>query len=232
MPRTVGNPWVLAVDAAAIASGVYAVYYTMKYVQLPPHLVGAGHGQFLTNISLILSQIVFILGATAHLVKSESLFRFKNDLHPIALAVECIVTGIYWPLRIMFIHILVKDPKAKFIPMSVDICLHLCPVLGLAIDYFFFMPKWTILPTFSFGVCVVFSALYWWWLKVIIDFENGGEYPYMFLNVPDELTRVAIFAVVALLAFILFMVLRFLHGVFVRENAAEFAETERLKKFQ
>lgn len=231
MSRTVGNPWVVALDLTAIATGVYAVYYILSYVQLPPHLVGAGHWQFLTNISLLLSQVVFVLGAVAHFLESDVLFRIKNNLHPIALAVECIVTGIYWPLRIMFIHILVKDPKAKFVPMSVDICLHLCPVVGLAIDYFFFMPKWTLLPSFSFGVCAVFSALYWWWLKVIIDFENGGEYPYMFLNVPDELTRVLIFGIVTLLAFVLFMVLRALHDLLVRVDE-EISENGNLKKVQ
>ncbi|KAF8001072.1 hypothetical protein HF325_004861 [Metschnikowia pulcherrima] len=215
MARTVGNPWVVALNSAVVATGVYAMYYISNYVQLPPHLEGAGHWQFLTNLSLLLSQVVFLLGAAAHLFRSQSLFFLKNNIHPIALALECIVTGIYWPLRLMFLHILVKDPKAKLLPLFVDFCLHLFPVIGLAIDYFFFMPKWTILPKFSFGACVGLSGLYWWWLKSIIDFENGGEYPYMFLNVPDELTRIVIFGVVAIFAFALFMTLRYLHTVLV-----------------
>ncbi|GEQ67898.1 hypothetical protein JCM33374_g1564 [Metschnikowia sp. JCM 33374] len=231
MARTVGNPWAISLDLLSIASGVYAVWYMLKYVELPPHLVGAGHWQFLTNISLILSQVVFAVGGLAHLLKSEALFTLKNNLHPIALAMECIVTGIYWPLRIMFIHILVKDPSAKFIPLYVDFCLHLFPVIGLAIDYFLFMPKWTLSPRYSFGVCVSVSALYWWWLKIIIDFENGGEYPYMFLNVPHESTRVLIFGVVALLAFASFMVLRALHGVVVRPDV-DAIERQTSKKYQ
>ncbi|OBA19590.1 hypothetical protein METBIDRAFT_45678 [Metschnikowia bicuspidata var. bicuspidata NRRL YB-4993] len=227
MARTAGDFRAIGLNLAAVASGIYAVHYISTYVELPPHLAGAGHWQFLTNISLLLSQIVFALGGVAHFFKLDSLFRLKNNLHPIALAVECIVTGIYWPLRIMFIHILVKDPNAKFIPLSVDLCLHLVPVLGLAIDYFFFMPKWTVLPRFSLGACVVLAGLYWWWLKIIIDFENGGEYPYMFLNVPDELTRVLIFGVVALLAFALFMTLRLMHDLLI---CADITEDEKLKK--
>lgn len=215
MARTVGNPLVIAINAVSLALGSYALYYLSVIVVLPPHLAGAGQWQFLTNLSLLYTLFVFLVGLVAHVTKSPALFRLKNNLHPIALALESVVTLVYWPLRLMFVHILVKDPTAKFIPIFIDLCLHAMPAAALLVDFFVFMPKWTLSPQKSFAACVVISLVYWVWLKYLIDFQNGGEYPYMFLNFGGDATRLLIFVAVGLLGWVSFMVLRMLYDLVV-----------------
>lgn len=193
--------------------GAYGLSYLCTKVTLPPHLEAAGQWQFLTNLSLVFSICVYLLGAAAHMKRSPALFALKNNLHPIALVLESVVTVIYWPLRLLFLQFLVKDPNHKFIPLFVDLCLHFVPVLVLLVDFFVFMPRWTISPAISAATCMVLSALYYVWLKVLIDVNTGAEYPYNFLNVPSELQRVVIFGAVAFVGFLLFCGLSWLYDI-------------------
>lgn len=213
--RTVGNPVIAAIDIGSLALGSYALNHLFNKTKLPPHLEGGGHFQFLTNLSLIFSLVVFGLGALAHLSKSVPLYNLKNSLHPIALVLETIVTSVYWPLRLFFIQHLVKDPNREFIPVFIDLCLHLMPVTALLIDYFVFMPRWTITTRNALSSIFVLTSLYWLLLKKLIDFENGGEYPYAFLNVKDDHTRAVIFAIVGSLGFVFFLIIKKLFDLVV-----------------
>ncbi|KAI5956390.1 hypothetical protein KGF54_000865 [Candida jiufengensis] len=180
----------------------------MIYVELPPHLKDAGQFQFLTNLSLIYSIITFVIGAIAHLFKSEYLFLLKNDLHPIGLALESIVAGVYWPLRLFFLHLLTKDPSKFKMPIITDLSIHLMPIVSLLIDYLIFMPKWTISINTALAFVVSFTTFYWFLLKNLIDVDKGGRYPYEFMNVEKESSRIIVFAVVGIVAFIQFLFMR------------------------
>lgn len=215
MLQKLGNPVITAILSVSFVLGAYALAHLVNHVELPGHLSGAGQWQFLTNLSLLYTLVVYAVGITAHVAKSPTLFRLKNNLHPVALVLECVVTLVYWPLRLVLIHMLVKDPTRKFIPLHVDICLHLVPVVTLLVDYLVFMPKWTVAPETSLGFCFLLTGLYWFWLKQLIDFENGGEYPYAFLNTPSDLSRALIFAMVGLVGFALYMFFKKLHDVVV-----------------
>lgn len=227
MGRTAGNAASGLINAAALGFGSYGLYYTIKYIELPPYLATAGRWQFLTNLSLVISLVVFALGAVAHAVKSTQLFQIKNALHPVALVLELVVTLVYWPLRIVFIRLLVSDPSRKFIPMFVDICLHLVPGVALVIDFFCFMPRLTVNNRDSFGVCMLLTFMYWAWLKRLIDVEGGGQYPYNFLNVDAELTRVIIFVIVGVTGYGAFLLLRRLYDVLVEAEAEEYAGSKK-----
>ncbi|OVF10548.1 hypothetical protein A9F13_02g03773 [Clavispora lusitaniae] len=230
MPRrTVGNPLSASIYIGAFALGCYPLNYLVNNVILPPHLAGGGHWQFLTNLSLLFSLMVFAVGFVGHLSKSAALYNLKNSLHPIALVLECVVTSVYWPLRIFLLHHLVKDPSREMIPLSIDLCLHLVPVVALMVDYIFFMPRWTITPSNAFCACIVLTSLYWFFLKSVIDFENGGEYPYMFLNVETDLVRALIFAAVGLVGFVSFLFFRTVYDVIVHPEI-EAVEEAKMKK--
>lgn len=157
--------------------------------------------------------MVFTLGVFAHALRSSHFFKIKNALHQIALVLEIVVTLVYWPLRLVYINLLVSDPSRKFIPMLVDTCFHLVPGVALVIDFFCFMPRFTVNNRDAFSVCMLLTLMYWAWLKKLIDVENGGQYPYQFLNVEDELTRVIIFVIVGSTGYGAFLLLHRLYDV-------------------
>lgn len=229
--RTVGNPVIAGILSVSLVLGAYALFYLLHHVELPDHLVGGGQWQFLTNLSLLYTLIVFAIGIAAHVLRSPTLFNLKNKLHPVALVLECVVTAVYWPLRLLLVHLLVKDPKRVFIPMHIDLCLHLLPVVTLLIDFLVFLPRWTIATESSLAACVVLTSLYWFWLKQVVDFDNGGEYPYLFLNTDTEQTRVLIFAMVGLVGFALFLFCKKLYDIVVHPEVEQAAEVE-MKKAQ
>lgn len=213
MTRTVGNSYAIVLDTVSLAIGIYGAYDILYSGRvLPDHLVDAGHWQFLTNLSLAYSLVVFALGLVAHVTRSQFLFRLKNNLHPIALALEAVVAVVYWPLRLFFLKLLVKDPSKILIPMLTDLSIHLMPVTSLLIDYLAFMPSWTLSRSAAFGACGILSTGYWFWLHHLIDFENGGEYPYAFLNHPSLYARIVIFGIVGLTGFSLYL---FMSNVYV-----------------
>lgn len=227
--RTPGNPWIIAVYVVSLISGTWALNYLTTTVVLPPHLAGGGQWQFLTNLSLVFTLIVNFIGLVSHATRSAALFNLKNSLHPVALVLESVVTSVYWPLKLFFLHLLVKDPKAKSIPLFVDICLHLLPVLSLLLDYFLFMPKWTISNKTALTTCVVLTTLYWFWLKKMVDFENGGEYPYAFLNLGNEIATGFVFQIVGLVGYASFLFIKRLYDITVHPEI-ERAEAAKLKK--
>lgn len=227
--RTPGNRVITVINAVSFGLGAWALRYLVREVDLPPHLEGGGQWQFLTNLSLLFTLIVFFVGFVAHVTKSPTLFNLKNALHPIALVLECVVTTVYWPLKLFFLHLLVKDPTSKMIPLYVDLCLHLLPMISLLMDYLFFMPKWTITNKTALTTCVVLSSLYWFWLKQLVDFENGGEYPYSFLNVEHEVTRIFIFQIVCFVGFASFLFFKKVYDIIVHPESED-AEQYELKK--
>lgn len=227
MARTVGNVGSALVNAIALGFGSYGFYYTVKYIELPPYLATAGRWQFLTNLSLAISLVVFALGAVGHAIESPKLFSIKNAIHPIALVLELVVTIVYWPLRLVFIHLLVSDPSRKFIPMFVDICLHLVPGVALVTDFFCFMPRLTVNNRDSFIICMLLTFMYWAWLKRLIDVKNGGQYPYNFLNVDTELKRAVIFVTIGVAGYGAFLLLKRLYDIMVDIEADEFLERKK-----
>lgn len=221
--RVVGNKYALALASVSFIIGSYglnSVAFNRQW-QLPEHLAGAGNWQFLTNLSLAFSLIVFGVGIVAHITRSQRLFKIKNDLHPIGLALESVVASVYWPLRLFFLHLLLKDPSKLELPMKVDLCIHLMPVLSLLIDYFVFMPRWTVGEGQAFGIVCILITAYWFWLHHIIDFENGGEYPYSFLSVPNVYHRIVLFSMIGLSGFGQFLFLKNLYNWVVGKESKE-----------
>lgn len=228
--RKVGNPVILAIDLVSILIGLYGFYTSVFVIKLPPHLAQAGHGQFLTNLSLVYSLVVFAIGFLAHLTASQTLFKLKNNLHPIGLALETIVAGVYWPLRLFFLHLLTKEPSKFNFPLLTDLSVHLMPIVSLLIDYLVFMPKWTIENNTALSFIVAFMVFYWFLLKNLVDTANGASYPYEFLDVGTDLYRVGVFGVVGMVAFSQFLFMKKVYDVVV--GSTEDAQEEIDKKLQ
>ncbi|CAH2355453.1 UPF0641 membrane protein [[Candida] railenensis] len=201
MGRTVGNIYALTLNFISLAVCSYGLYDSFFSERvLPPQLFEAGQWQFWTNWSLTVTIAVLALGVVAHATKSQYLFRLKNNIHPIGLAMETVVTIVYWPLRLFFLALLIKDDAPKMeLPISTDLSVHLMPVVGLIVDYLAFMPNWTFKRSSAFGVCCIITTSYWFWLHYIIDLEKGAGFPYEFLNHPSAYFRLTIFALVGLI---------------------------------
>ena len=75
--RVVGNPVIIAIDVVSVAVGLYGVVNVLK-LELSEDLQNAGHFQFLTNLSLIYTVGVFIIGLVGHLTRSSFLFDLKT----------------------------------------------------------------------------------------------------------------------------------------------------------
>ncbi|ODV76736.1 uncharacterized protein CANTADRAFT_57329 [Suhomyces tanzawaensis NRRL Y-17324] len=229
MSRVVGNKAILAIDVLSLAVGSYGLYENIINAQLPDHLVKAGNWQFLTNLSLVYSLVVFGVGVLAHLFHSPALFQFKNTIHPVGLALESIVAMVYWPLRLFLIELLAKD-GILHIPVHVDLAIHLMPVVSLLIDYLVFMPRWTIKTSTALGLVVFLSSAYYGLLKVLVDVENGAAYPYVFMNVETETERVFVFIVVGGVAFLQFLIFKGLYDWIVGKTEEADEAIDRFAK--
>lgn len=181
---------------------------------LPPHLQGAGPWQFLTNLSLLISNIIFALGVIAHVTRSPVLFQWKNRLNPFGLIMEMIVFLVYWPLRLFFLHLLVKNVDDFRATLFIDLSIHFMPVVLLLVDFVWFLPKCTITNKQALMICMVATGCYWVWLHKIVDLENGAEFPYNFLNV-STVVRAGIFAMVGMTAFLNFVVIQTVYRKYV-----------------
>ncbi|CAX41398.1 uncharacterized integral membrane protein, putative [Candida dubliniensis CD36] len=224
--RVVGNQVILGINAVSIAIGVYGASRIFS-LELSDDLKGAGHYQFLTNLSLIYSLGVFGLGFFAHLTRSESLYDLKNLLHPIGLALETIVAMVYWPLRLFCLHLLTPDPENFKIPLKLDLSVHLMPVVSLLIDYLVFMPRWTIKSNTVLLLITALSTGYWCLLKYLVDTENGGRYPYAFMDMEDDGLRALVFVAVGLVAFLQFHFMRSIYDFVVKKTENVDVEIDR-----
>ncbi|AMD19394.1 HBR493Wp [Eremothecium sinecaudum] len=160
-------------------------------LELDPSLAKAGPKQFLTNIGAgitIINNVLAILNNWS-LLPTEGLEYFSREiLFPLALQTETVIAGVYWPLRLFWIHLImhnIKDGKSP-IPLPVDLSIHLVPILTLLIEYY--GVRKTPFQVSAYVVWIltfIISILYNFWLKTIIDVENGQVYPYPFLSIPE-----------------------------------------------
>lgn len=216
--RTVGNSAVIILDIVSLAIGFYGIY-NVSLLELPDHLKGAGKWQFLTNISLMYSLVIFTMGLISHLIKSERLFRIKNLIHTFGFVAELVVFTVYWPLRLFFVHRLVKDGQVR-IDLWTDFSIHVMPTVSLALDFFLFMPNFSIRTELAFLGCISMTSLYWFWLNSIVDFENGGRFPYEFLNGESSAVRACVFWGIGISAFLQFLLMRYLYDKLIAKRVS------------
>lgn len=210
MARIVGNKISLALNVAAAAVIGYGCCVVHQLV-LPANLQEAGHLQFLTNLSALLTVVYYAVSIAAHLSKSQSIYSAKNNyLLPVVLALEFVVSAVYWTLRFFATYLITFEE----VPFAIDFTLHIAPLASLAVDYFYFLPAVTISAVQQLGLCAALTGAYWLWLEHLVDAEKGQSYPYPFLNVETP-KRAVIFAFVGLVAFGGFTVLRKLHELVV-----------------
>lgn len=179
-------------------------------VILPPSLSEAGHKQFLTVISIIATIFNNATNIINYFIQNKSRaspdFKEKSDFvsrHitlPVSLVMESIVATIYWPLRLFFVSLILHgvDSNAKTpLPVTVDMAIHLYPILYLLADHYlsgsgskFKLSEYT---AWFIVTSVAFS--YFQYLAFLINPKKGQAYPYPFLNVKEPYKSVIFIAV-------------------------------------
>ena len=101
------------------------------------------------------------------------------------------------------------------------------PVVSLLIDYLVFMPRWTIKSNTVLLLITALSTGYWCLLKYLVDTENGGRYPYAFMDMEDDGLRALVFVAVGLVAFLQFHFMRNIYDVVVKKAETVDIEIDR-----
>lgn len=173
--------------------------YRCSQIQLPPSLASAGHRQFLTNISAAVTLVNSLSNVFDFVVQSAvSRLWARHFTLPIALVLESVVASVYWPLRLFAMHLILQQPPVPGhspIPLSVDLSIHLAPVVGLLIDHYWTGQgeKFRVSYKVAWLVVLVLGYGYKCWLELLI--KPPAAYPYPFLNV-EEPKRTVIFCTV------------------------------------
>lgn len=155
---------------------------------LPDKLAKGGNYQFLTNISLFVTIVFFVMKWIYGIKRLGLFYRTIFDI-------EFLVTTTYWTLILFFPDLLNSDSFA--VSLSLDLKIHFLPyalLLLLARD----SPKCDLKRNIVFTVG--FIGVYWAGLEVFVQ-TTGSIYPYPFLNnstVQKRLGWMIIFSITAL----------------------------------
>lgn len=211
MPSTVdkfmGNPYVIILSTVFLVSSTLALH-TIDNIKLPPALENAGHYQFLTNLSLAITVFYFSINLLYHTLKLESLSTLKKYFSAICFALDGIVSLVYWSLRATVPDLIIPEDQREFLTLTLDLQIHLFPIVAVALDYMLFMKKWDISYSTGYLIVAVFAIGYWFLLEYLID--EDAAYPYPFLDVEKSL-RIVIFLVVSFVAFGSFCIGKLVH---------------------
>ena len=179
---------------------------TLAALPLPDELKHAGQYQFLTNIALSLSTAYAAINIYHSLTGKAS--TLKEYSSATVLPLNFIVSLVYWSLRICFTNLIIADNVEKYIPLSLDLKIHLLPLLYTALDYFLLMDPWSIDSKTAYIIVSSLAILYWAWLHLLMD--ESSSYPYPFLNVSTG-NRILICVLISLIAFATFLSAKRLH---------------------
>ncbi|ODV74620.1 uncharacterized protein CYBJADRAFT_166419 [Cyberlindnera jadinii NRRL Y-1542] len=204
------------VNTFALALGSWGLSFITSS-PLPEQLAEGGPWQFLTNLSLALSLIAIISNYVVILFKPTALtLKLNATLNASSLVLETLVALIYWTLKIFFMALIVPEnvTKDKFIPIQVDLTIHLFPVFYLSTDYCFNRTDAFRLPLlFVISMVGTLTGAYWLILEALV--KPPAHYPYPFLNV-EESERMKIFVAVGLLALAFYHIYEYIHAVVER----------------
>lgn len=192
------NTGSLLVNVLSLLTTSWGLYNAAE-VKLPASLAQAGHKQFLTNISVGITILTNLTSIFTYYTNGKLEVFSREIAFPVALVLETIVALVYWPLRLFALHLIfhgVADDAHAPLKMSIDLSIHLLPVLYLLADYFAFTDKPFQMPRRNvWFIVMALGLLYNRYLKFLIDPSKGQAYPYPFLNIPEPFQSV-VFTVV------------------------------------
>ncbi|KAG9016363.1 hypothetical protein FRB90_003113 [Tulasnella sp. 427] len=172
-----------------------------------------GNWQFLTIQGLALSWITLGLCILSDILPKSNATARRFMLMA-ALPLEVVVAAIYWSLILLMPALMVPTmqnptteptsaspplPALFFIPVPIDLALHLSPVVSLILHFFLLEAKYSVRWVNQWAPAV--AAAYATWYSAFAEWcaiENK-TFPYPFLNVAFPI-RLAIYAASTLIA--------------------------------
>ncbi|CCD26537.1 uncharacterized protein NDAI_0H03640 [Naumovozyma dairenensis CBS 421] len=182
-------------------------------ITLPPSLRQAGHKQFLTNISVIVTLFSNITNiadffiqryAKCPTLRNRSHRISKHTILPVALVMESIVPAVYWPLRLFAMKLIMQgipeNNSPSPIPLSVDCAIHLVPFVFLFADHYLSGSgeKFVISNKKAWVIVTLLGLSYYRFLGLLINTERGQSYPYPFLDVDEPYKSIIFVAVTSI----------------------------------
>lgn len=197
----------LLINTGCLAVSSWGLFHATR-ITLPPSLKDAGHKQFLTNISVVLTIINNLCNIVNWFFQrcdlNVNLLEFFNFISrditlPVALVMESIVPVVYWPLRLFALKLIMQGigSSKSPIPISVDLSIHLFPSIFLLGDHYLSGSglKFKISNVKAWFIVTILGIGYYQYLSLLIDPTSGQHYPYPFLDV-DEPYKSVIFVLV------------------------------------
>ncbi|KXL44785.1 hypothetical protein M433DRAFT_8894 [Acidomyces richmondensis BFW] len=179
--------------------GLCSFAFSFGYLVWNPNPINDSYGwhlQYLTIIGLSLSAATFAVGLLADVTLSGRLFAVKNTLSVASAPMECLISLLYWGLRMIDPKLVLPD-WAPPLGLAADLSFHAVPSLTLVADLLLFSPPYTIAlpPALGLSGCIAFG--YWVWIERCYRFNHF--YPYPLFAIMSTTQRIGLFAFSALL---------------------------------
>lgn len=195
-------------NSAAFAVSAFSAFKQLEQIVLPGFLQQGGHYQFLTNIALSISFFYAIVNILYYFTGLSVLETSKRYISAVCFSLNSVVSLVYWGLKLTLTHLILAS-KEERIAFSLDVQIHILPLLFVCVDYFCFMPDgWMVSYMEAYSIIACCAAMYWFWLEYLLD--GAQSYPYPFLNVETP-QRVVIFFIISIVAFVAFCTGKYLH---------------------
>ncbi|KAG0705903.1 FAR-17a/AIG1-like protein [Suillus ampliporus] len=184
-----------------------------------------GHFQYLTIQGLACAWLTMALGLGCDLLPSFTALRTaKRASFMISLPLAFVISAVYWSLLLLFPSLILQAqlpgsepsssqtvPNLTWVPLDIDLSLHLAPFVTLLADFVFFEKKYTRKQV-QIGaplVVLVCGTGYACWVEYCASYNNTFPYPFLTEN-PFNI-RVGIYTFVSFLAWGCFRVINALH---------------------
>ncbi|KAK5109829.1 hypothetical protein LTR85_002043 [Meristemomyces frigidus] len=195
------------------ALGLGSFAYSFAFLIQNPNPINDSYGwhlQYLTILGLALATTTFVVGLLADLTLDRRLFALKNTLSVASAPMECLISLLYWGLRLIDPKLVLPD-FAPPISTPADLSFHAIPSLALISDLLFFSPPYAIAFLPALGLSSVIAFSYWFWIERCYRFNNF--YPYPIFEMLSTVQRVGLFAFSALLMTLSTATLTWMYGV-------------------
>ncbi|KAG1756523.1 FAR-17a/AIG1-like protein [Suillus paluster] len=222
MPR----PAALFLHGAAVGVMAYG-FLSLKKLPMDAWIrtQKGGHFQFLTIQGLASAWLTMALSLGCDILPSFTALRTaKRASLMISLPLAFVISAVYWSLLLLFPSLILQRPllgsepssslavpELIWIPLKIDLSLHLAPLVALLADFTFFEKKYTRKQVQIGAPLVVLVCGTWYtcWVEYCASYNNTFPYPFLTEN-PFNI-RIGIYTFVSFLAWGCFCLINALH---------------------
>lgn len=185
-----------------------------------------GRTRFLTMWGLFFSILTFMSGVLVGLFPNNHFFRdLKKVSGTISMPLESVITTLYWSIVLLKPELMV-DPSVnlELPPISIDLALHLYPIILHWIDFFFLSDRLTTgsnnltrirlsngTQIRVFNLVIIIALAYASWIEIARIGPSKFTLPYPFLEIAPISARVLIYIGAASICYIHFITAEILH---------------------